>query len=190
MNSRAVFLDRDGTINRDIGYPANIGDLILLPGAANAIRALNKLGLKVIVISNQSGIGRGLFGHTDVDNFNIELNNRLKAQGAKIDAFYYCPHAPTANGEPVCDCRKPGTGLFNRAADELEIELRSSFMAGDKISDIAAGANSGCRTILLGKNDLSETTSGFMPDHEAPNLSAAVEWILSQIDKRRNERKK
>jgi len=186
MNNRAVFLDRDGTINKDVGYPANIGDLILLPGAAKAIRALNEHGLKVIVISNQSGIGRGLFGHTEVDNFNHELNDRLQAQGARIDSFYYCPHAPTASGEANCDCRKPGTGLLEQAARELGIRLQSSFMVGDKISDITAGANSGCRTILLGKD--TDTISGFMPDYDALDLLAAVEWILKEIDKDQTER--
>ncbi len=184
MNSRAVFLDRDGTINEDVGYPANAGDLILLPGSAGAIRALNQQGLKVIVISNQSGIGRGLFGHAEVDNLNLDLNERLKAQGAWIDAFYYCPHAPAADGEPVCDCRKPGTGLFDRAADELAIELRLSFMVGDKLSDISAGASCGCRTVLLGNDELFETAPRYRPDCRVPGLTAAVEWILSQIGKK------
>lgn len=190
MSNRAVFLDRDGTINKDVGYPSDIGDLILLPGSAEAIRALNRQGLKVIAISNQSGIGRGLFDHAKVDNFNLELNNCLRGQDARIDSFYYCPHAPAENGDPVCDCRKPGTGLFDQAADELDIELRSSFMVGDKISDIAAGASCGCRTILLGEQDSPETTSGIIPDYEAPDLSAAVEWILSQIENHLTERRK
>lgn len=185
MTSSAVFLDRDGTINEDVGYPANTGDLILLPGSASAIGALNRQGLKVVVISNQSGIGRGFFGHTEVNNLNLELNKRLRAQGAWIDSFYYCPHAPAADGEPACDCRKPGTGLFDRAADELEIELRSSFMVGDKLSDITAGASCGCRTVLLGKDEHLVAAPGYKPDRQVPDLAAAVEWILSQIGKNR-----
>lgn len=188
MSNRAVFLDRDGTINKDVGYPADIEDLILLPGSAEAIRALNEQGLKVIVISNQSGIGRSLFDYKKVDNFNLELNNRLRAQGARIDFFYYCPHAPAENGKPVCDCRKPGTGLLTRAADEMDIELQLSFMVGDKFSDIMAGTSCGCNTILLGEHDLSETATGIIPDYAAPDLSAAVSWILSQIDNRLIER--
>jgi len=182
MSKHAVFLDRDGTIIRDTGYPSTIDDLILLPGAAKAIETLNELGLKVVVVSNQSGVGLGFFDEATVDHFHAELRSQLKGLGARIDAFYYCPHPPGTNGETVCGCRKPGAGLINQAANELDIQLGLSFVVGDKISDIIAGSSAGCRTILLDMNHSPETASGPRPDHIAPDLLAAAEWILSQFD--------
>lgn len=182
MLNRAVFLDRDGTIIKDSGYPSELGDLVLLPGAARAIAALNDLGVKVVVISNQSGVGRGFFSRKDVDNFNAALLDILKQQSARIDAFYYCPHTPGADGEPACDCRKPGSGLFRQAAEDMNIRLESSFMIGDRLSDIIAGTDAGCSTVLLAGALPPEPNIGCKPDHIAANLVDAVEWIATLND--------
>ncbi len=173
---RAVFLDRDGTIIKDTGYPSRIGDMVLLRGAAAAIGDLNRRHWQVVVISNQSGVGRGMFDSSEVDEFNEELRKRLSKQGAQLDAFYYCPHEPGPDGEPACSCRKPEPGLLLQAAAELDVRLDKSVMVGDKDSDITAGARAGCRTVLLAP-DAAAPAPGTEPDHVAPDLAAAVQWI-------------
>lgn len=146
-----LFLDRDGTINEEVEFLSSPRDVRLIPGAARVIREANVLGFKVIVITNQSGIARGLFTEQDFHAVNDELFRLLRLEGAAVDALYYCPHHP--DGEPPyrldCECRKPRTGMLRRAADELGIDLSRSFVIGDRLSDLQAGIAAGASSILV-----------------------------------------
>jgi D-glycero-D-manno-heptose 1,7-bisphosphate phosphatase len=144
----AAFLDRDGTIIVDRHYPADPDAVELLPGAAEAVRMLNGAGLLVVVVTNQSGIGRGYYGATEFEAVQQRMLEMLASAGAHIDATYHCPHAPDAL--PPCDCRKPFDGLFRRAAADLAIDLRASCFVGDRSRDVAAAGGFGARAFLIG----------------------------------------
>lgn len=149
---KAIFLDRDGTITVDSGFVHKEEDLELLPGAAEAIRLANEHRFMVVVVTNQSGVARGYFTEEDVRAFNSHLALALAEQGARIDAFYYCPHHPEASiptYRKACFCRKPQPGLILQAARELDIDLSQSWVVGDSLRDVEAGKRAGCRTILL-----------------------------------------
>lgn len=188
---RAVFLDRDGVIVRDVGPTARQEDLVLLPRAALAIRRLNDSGYLVVVVSNQTVVARGLASEPDVVQAHQDLAQLLHAaSGAIVNRFYFCPHHPNAT-LPVyrvaCNCRKPRSGLFERAARELGIDLTDSFAIGDRPSDIAAGARVGCRTILVetGQHQAPPIEGAgpwatVQPAHTCPDLQAAVDLILGQ----------
>ena len=135
MGSRsAAFLDRDGTIIEDMDYISRPEDVRLLPGAAEAIRSLNDAGVPTIVISNQSGLGRGYFTYDDFERVQARIEELLASNGARVDATYICPHSPS---DPVpCSCRKPGVALFQRAAEDHDIDLTASWYAGDKWRDV------------------------------------------------------
>jgi D-glycero-D-manno-heptose 1,7-bisphosphate phosphatase len=140
--NRAVFLDRDGTINVEVGYLSDLSRLRLIPGAGAAIKRLNDAGLKVVLITNQSGVARGYFPESFVLDTHALLEKMLQEQGARLDGVYYCPHHPkagTTRYTMTCDCRKPGTGLIDRAARDLTLDVKGSFMVGDKWSDIELG---------------------------------------------------
>lgn len=185
-----VFLDRDGTINEEVGYLSQPEQLRLIDGAAEAIKRLNQAGCKVIVVTNQAGIARGYFSETALRQIHLELEKRLRAHGAHFDGIYYCPHHPTAGigvYKKVCDCRKPKPGLLERAARELQVNLRRSFVVGDKRSDLEAGHAVGCRKILVRTGYGIESEKEFFgstwqPELIADNLPAAVQWILQQPD--------
>jgi D-glycero-D-manno-heptose 1,7-bisphosphate phosphatase len=138
--NRAVFLDRDGVITQDPPHYAHrIDQLKLIPKSAEAIKLLNENGLKVVVVSNQSGVARGYYQESDIELFNSAMKKELEEMGAYIDAVYYCPHHPDANIEAyrmVCDCRKPEPGMLKRAEKDLNLNLKLSFMVGDKVTDI------------------------------------------------------
>ena len=149
---QAVFLDRDGTINEEVGHLDRMEKLQLIPGAAEAIRWINKSGMKAVVVTNQSGIARGFFDEAFVVQVHARLRELLRVEGALIDAFYYCPHHPTegrVDYVKMCDCRKPAPGMLLRAAEELRIDPNRSYMVGDTLKDIAAGARSGAQGILV-----------------------------------------
>ena len=143
----AVFLDRDGTIIHDAEYIGDPADVRLLPGAARAVARLNALGRPVIVVTNQSGIARGLLAIADYEAVRGRLDALLAAEGARIDASYMCPHHPDFTGP--CDCRKPGTLLYRRAAAEYDIDLSRSAFVGDRWRDVAAALELGGRGILI-----------------------------------------
>jgi D-glycero-D-manno-heptose 1,7-bisphosphate phosphatase len=176
---RAVFLDRDGTINREVDFLSDPDEVELLPGAAEAIARLNKERWLVIVVTNQSGVGRGYFTEEAVRKVNQRLQTLLASDGALIDAIYYCPHHPDAG----CDCRKPATGLLRQAVNDFDIDLGHSFVAGDKVSDVEMGHRAGCKTILVltgyGKVVQSKV-DGAEVDFVAPDLQAAVNLILEE----------
>lgn len=179
-NNRAVFLDRDGTIIEDTGYPSGGDAMKMLPGVPDAIATLNQAGFKVIVITNQSGIGRGYFDEQAVDEFHAILKDLLALSGARIDAYYFCPHAPDENGNPVCNCRKPRTGLLQSAELDHGLDLELSFLVGDNPSDIEAGKIAGCTAIQLAPEKVMSAAESVLPNHVAPNLPMAVDWIMIQ----------
>jgi len=148
----AVFLDRDGVVIEDSHYLGSPERVRLLPGAAAAIASLNRAGWPVVIVSNQSGVGRGMFSEADVDAVHAHLAELLHGYGAKIDAFHFCPHHPDSEVKAFrieCECRKPKPGMLQRAATELRLDLRASWMIGDRVSDLEAGAAAGCRTVLV-----------------------------------------
>lgn len=141
----AVFLDRDGTVVVDLGYLRDPDDVRLLDGAAVGLRAMQDAGLPLIVVSNQSGIGRGLISTCDAEAVHDRFVSLLAEDGIELAGTYYCPHVPGND----CPCRKPSIGMFTKAAEDLEIDLTDAVMVGDRLSDISAGHAAGCRTILL-----------------------------------------
>jgi D-glycero-D-manno-heptose 1,7-bisphosphate phosphatase len=148
----AFFLDRDGVIVEEVEYLAQPGQLRLLPGAAAAIARLNQLGVPVVVVTNQAGVAHGYFPEERVAEVHRQLDAMLAAECARVDRYYYCPHHPTAEVAAyrvACRCRKPAAGMLERAAAELQLDLRQSYMVGDKWSDIQAGLRAACRPILV-----------------------------------------
>ena len=166
--SRAVFADRDGTVIVDRGYLATVEGVTLLPDAGPAFGRLCAAGLLLVIVTNQSGIGRGLFSSEVVSAQHRRLAELLAAFGVRLAAVEVCPHAPWEN----CTCRKPAPGLLLQAAKRLAIDLPSSFMIGDKTTDIAAGQAAGCRTVALGR--LPDCHA----DYAADSLTDAADWIL------------
>lgn len=178
---RAIFLDRDGTINRDVCFLKNIEDLELLPGAAEAIRKINESGYLAIVITNQPVIARGEVSVEELQQIHNKLETLLGAEGAYLNAIYYCPHHPDkgyAGERPEykikCSCRKPEPGLLIQAAKDFSIDLSASWMVGDSVKDVAAGKNAGCKTVYLGTEEADR------PDAVAASLCDAVEYILQR----------
>lgn len=185
----AVFLDRDGTINREVNYLARPEQLELLPGAAAGLRRLREAGLGLVVITNQSGVARGYFSEEDVARVHRRLQAMLGEHGAGVDAFYFCPHHPEGQGayRQVCPCRKPGTAMLERAAADLDLDLERSFMVGDSVSDMVAGQRLGLRTILVrtgyGQSHLDAGTFADIPVHYvAGTLDDAAGWILAHLE--------
>jgi len=191
--NKAVFLDRDGVITKEPPYYAHkIDQLELIPNSAEAIRLLNESGFKVIVISNQSGVARGYYQEKDIKIYNNEMKRQLEEKGAHIDAIYYCPHHPEATIDKYkidCDCRKPKPGMLRQAEGDLNLDLKYSFLVGDKMSDIEAGYRAGCKTILVltgqGNGELKKISEiDIKPNYISKDLHSAI-----QIVNRNNESK-
>jgi histidinol-phosphate phosphatase family protein len=178
---RAVFLDRDGTINEDRGYVHDREDLVLLPGAAEGIGRLNGTGMPVFVITNQSGVGRGYYTRADVEAFHARMRESLAGRGARIDGIAYCPHHP----DDGCACRKPRPGMMEALARQHGVDLGASFVVGDAASDLEAARNVGACPILvrtgLGQRTL-EALEGLavQPAYIARDLDEAARWIVGQ----------
>jgi len=173
-NNPAVFLDRDGVLIEELDFNVNPEKIYFLPTVLKALTSIPKKYLKIIV-SNQSGVGRGYFSNAEVDRFNQSLLNKIKKTGASVDKIYYCPHAPDMD----CHCRKPKPGLFDYAHNEFGIDFDRSWMIGDKSTDILAGQNIGAKTILV-KTGYGGKEPGFKevkPDYIVGSLSEAVEII-------------
>ncbi len=191
----AVFLDRDGTINEQMGYINHISRFVLLAGAAEAIAKLNRLDIPVVVVSNQSGLGRGYFPEELLEQVHAKMRKLLAEKGAHVDGLYWCPHHPDAKvarfQKKNCGCRKPDIGLLKQAATELNLDLEQSFMVGDRWSDLKCGKNAGTQSILVltgyGRGDLEYIGPGqqVQPDFVADDLPAAVDWIVPQIISKR-----
>ena len=181
MKRRVVFLDRDGTINEDVGYLSDPAGLVLIPGAAMAVRLLNEAGVMVVVVSNQSGVGRGYYTDTDVEAVNQRLILLLGESGASVDALYWCNHHP----DEGCDCRKPGPGLVAKAVEELSVDVTGSYVVGDKVSDVELAGNIGAKGILVltgkGAREVEKlsTPAAFV----ARDLREAVDWIIDEMKK-------
>jgi len=146
----AAFLDRDGVLNVDHGYTFKPGDLELMPTAAAAVRLLNEAGYLAIVVTNQAGVARGYYSEAAVKRFNAHMREVLQAQGARIDAFYYCPHHPEGTIKELairCNCRKPAPGMLQQAARDWPIDCGRSFLIGDKDDDVAAAKAFGIRGV-------------------------------------------
>jgi D-glycero-D-manno-heptose 1,7-bisphosphate phosphatase len=171
--ARFVFLDRDGTLVRDAGYVHRVADYALLPGVVPALRRLAAAGYGLAIVTNQSGIGRGLFTLADYQAFQRHLEADLARQGVPIAASFFCPHRPDAG----CDCRKPAPGLLLRARDLLGAALEASFVIGDEARDAAAGIAAGCRGAML----LGAAPGAPLPPRTWPaqSLAEAAETILA-----------
>jgi D-glycero-D-manno-heptose 1,7-bisphosphate phosphatase len=172
--NKAAFLDRDGVVNRrapEGAYITRWEEMKFLPGVAEAIALLNQAGLKVIVVSNQRCVAKGLISARDLEQMHRRMCEELAAEGSKVDAVYYCPHELRA----ACDCRKPKPGMLLEAARTHSLDLAESWMIGDSDIDIEAGRNAGCRTVKLpGKSEASQPAA----DVGAPSLLHAVHRIL------------
>lgn len=150
--NKAVFLDRDGTIIKEIGYLSNINDIILIDGAIQAIRRLNQNGFKIIVTTNQSGIARGFFTEEKLTEIHVYIDKILKENNAIIDDWLYCPHHREGTVEQYkteCNCRKPRTGMILSSSEKYNLSLDDSFIIGDSIRDIKLGVNAGVTPILV-----------------------------------------
>jgi histidinol-phosphate phosphatase family protein len=168
--ARAVFLDRDGTLIEDLGYPREPDRVRLLAGVAEALAQLQGAGFQLVVVGNQSGIGRGIISHEEACGVHERFETLLAGEGISLQAVKYCPHAPWDD----CECRKPSPMLLLAAADELGLELTASFMVGDKPSDVEAGRRAGCRTILLARGGAVCDHA----DHVARDWRDALDFIL------------
>jgi D-glycero-D-manno-heptose 1,7-bisphosphate phosphatase len=165
MNDKALFLDRDGTLMVDVGYPSRPDQVSLLPGVTEALAACRDAGYLLSIVSNQSGVGRGYFGAEAVQAVHERLLELLSQRGVQIDDAQYCLHAP----EDHCDCRKPSPLMVRRSAARLGVDPTRSFMIGDKPSDIEAGRRAGCRTILFSPDPGAAENAG--ADYVCPDWS-------------------
>lgn len=184
MSSAAVFLDRDGTINEEMGYINHVSRFTLLPQAIPAIRRLNEAGVKVVVITNQSGAARGYFPPSLVAEVHGHLKRLLAEAGAHLDGIYTCLHHP----EEDCACRKPKPGLIQQAARDLDLDLGCSYLVGDRYKDVETAANAGVQGILVltgyGRGEYEFLRPPRLAAHVAPNLLEATDWILQDLKKK------
>ncbi|HBF33059.1 TPA: hypothetical protein DDW35_00710 [Candidatus Sumerlaeota bacterium] len=174
----AVFLDRDGTINDEVGHLGDPSEFELLPLAGEGIRRFNDMGYRVVVVTNQPGIGLGLFTRQDFFRVTSAMFMKLRPFGAKIDKVYYCPHNITED----CECRKPSGSMVFRAQEDLNLDLTNSYFIGDRSTDVEAGRRAGVKTILVrtGRGGKDGEYHGAEPDYVASNLIEAAQWVLEQ----------
>jgi len=193
----AVFLDRDGTINEQMGYINHISRFQLLPGVASAIRQLNERNIPVVVVTNQSGLARGYFPPELLLAVHEKMTTLLVEQGAHVDGIYVCPHHPEAKKEEYrlnCECRKPKPGLLLQAAREMGLDLAGSFVVGDRWSDLKTAAACGAVPLLVltgyGRGDAQYIgpTQVVQPVYVGDDLTAVVQWILERIHTRTDKK--
>lgn len=187
MANRAVFIDRDGTLIEETGYLNDLSRLQLFPYSVDAIRQLNRAGFLVVVVTNQAGVARGIVPEAFLDVVHERISSLMQAGGARIDAYYHCPHHPdgiVAGLNRRCDCRKPEAGLWRRAAQELSIDLSRSFTIGDRWLDVGAGRAAGTTTVLVrsgyGEGEASAPPEGLAAEAVVSDLAAAAGWILQR----------
>lgn len=188
MSKGAVFLDRDGTLNEDAGYPVQYSQIKIYAFSFEAVRRLNQAGWPVIVLTNQSAVGRGMLSEEDLRLLHKKIEEAFAEQRARLDAFYYCPHyehAPAPRYRGPCSCRKPNPGLALQAAADFGLDLERSYMVGDKVEDILLGLQIKATPLLVltghGQISLVELQArGIQPAFLARNLLEAVDWILER----------
>ena len=185
MKRPAVFLDRDGTLIEERGFIDSSDRMALFPWTVDAIRLLNRAGFATVVVTNQSGIARGLFDEAFLRGLHAELDRTLVAGDARIDGYYYCPHLPDAPVEAyrqVCRCRKPAPGLIEQAAADLDLDLAGSVTVGDRWRDVLSGQAAGIRSVLVrtgyGAQESRQPPAEARPDAILNHLMEAVSWIL------------
>ena len=186
----AIFLDRDGTINDEVGYLDNADKLRIIPAAFQAVRLINSSGMRAVVITNQAGVAKGLFTEEFVREINEQIQSALLAQGALIDRFYFCPHHPTEGIDPyrlICNCRKPEPGLLLQAAVDLNIDLARSYVIGDRLRDVETAHRAGAKGVvvmtgygrdLMQQSGPDQANELNQPDYIAQDILEAVHWIL------------
>ncbi|MBI4467994.1 MAG: HAD family hydrolase [Acidobacteria bacterium] len=186
MAARAIFLDRDGTLSEEVGYVNHLSRFRLFPWAAEAVRLIRQLGFKAIVATNQAGVARGYFTEELVHEVHARMQADLEAAGAPLNAVYVCMHHPTAGSPPYrldCDCRKPKTGMIDRAREQFDLDLSQSYFIGDKYLDVRVAHGVGSQGILVlsgygrGEWTYQSHTWSRPPDHIAETLLDAVTWI-------------
>jgi D-glycero-D-manno-heptose 1,7-bisphosphate phosphatase len=184
--SAAVFLDRDGTLIEEVGYLDRAERVALYPYAVDAIRALNRAGIPIVMVTNQSGVARGFFSEAVVEEVHRHIADLLERGGARIDAYYYCPHHPdgrVAEYAVRCECRKPGRALVDRAVRELGIDPARSVTVGDRWVDISLARTIGGRGLLVrtgyGAGEEHRRPAGLSADAVVDNLVGAASWILA-----------
>ncbi len=185
LDGVTVFLDRDGTLNYDPGYLSIAADLKLLAGVGSALARLKRVGARLVVVTNQSGVGRGLFTLKDLEAIHARLEGLLEQEDVALDAIYFCPHHP----DDGCHCRKPNVGMVERAVSELQLDLRRSYLIGDHARDIQLAKRVGAKAVLLTSALVDEQALEMlraeraMPDAVAPSMTEAVDWILEDAAK-------
>jgi D-glycero-D-manno-heptose 1,7-bisphosphate phosphatase len=193
MKRPAVFLDRDGTLMRDLGYLSDARKIHLFKGAVPALKLLKKAGYRILVVTNQSGVARGYFPQKAVRAVHRRLQELLGRRGARVDAFFYCPHYPDGKVESLsmrCTCRKPRPGMVRMAASRYPLDLRRSWMVGDKLEDLKLARNAGFEGAFLvltgnGRRVLRSLPSGsFFRDRTARDVLGAVRGILDRTSGR------
>jgi len=178
MGRKAVFIDRDGTINVNYGYINNPDDFKMYPNVAKGIKLLQENGFKIIIITNQSGIARGYFSEKSLEEIHDKMKKELSKEDTGVDAIYYCPHHPDEN----CNCRKPKPGMLEQAIKDFDIEIKDSYIIGDRMLDVEAGKIIGCKTVLipedkeLVKKEMTE--SDIDPDIVCDDFYSGIEWII------------
>ena len=187
--NRAVFLDRDGTINEDVGYISDPDSFELIPGATAAMNRLRAAGFCLPLITNQAGVGKGLMTEEQLEHVLEAFQDLLREEGTYVDGMYYCPHHPTEGIGAYrmdCECHKPGTGMLTDAARDHDVDLSRSYMIGDHWSDAEAGLRAGCRVVLVrtghGPQEIARLTSEQhrRVDYIADDLAEASDWVLAQ----------
>jgi D-glycero-D-manno-heptose 1,7-bisphosphate phosphatase len=190
--NRAIFIDRDGTLNEEVGFIDRPAQLRLFPFAAEAVRLINAAGWRAVLVTNQSGVARGYFSEARLAELHAHLAAGLANEGARLDAIYYCPHHPS-EGEPPyrrdCECRKPKPGLLHRAARELGLDLAQCFVIGDRYRDVEMAQRAGASGVLVltgyGRDEYEQQRAGWakQPAQVAEDLLAAVSWILQHRER-------
>ncbi len=190
MKTTAVFLDRDGTINEEVGYLNSLDKLVIYPQAVQAIRWLNESGMKCLVVTNQSGIARGYFSEAFVSEVHQYMGELVAREAAHLDGFYFCPHHPEGQGayRQRCLCRKPEPGLVLKAAADFGVDLGRSYLIGDTLRDIETAQKAGVRGVLVrtGYGQAAEAENaagGIRPLHVADDILGAVRWVMGDCEK-------
>jgi len=187
---RAVFLDRDGTLNVNFGYVHRRQEWEWITGAIDALKSLHEAGFALVIVTNQAGIARGYYEPEDVEALHDWMTSELAVHGVELTGIYYCPHHPDFGEIRQCDCRKPQPGMILRAAQDLDLDVHRSWIIGDQVSDALAGLNAGTKAVVIGSHSVEEFLHSLPSHHKSaqgqperlfvePTITAAVERILA-----------